>query len=140
MSAYPNRPRALALAVMAAGLAAVALLRLPGLGQDQDPEAVRAKQAIEEALKKDPLNSELWLHLGFACKKLQDVDGSQKAFEKTVELNPKSASAHYMLGLIYEKKKLKEKAIAAWKACLKHATEPQMKEIAEKHLHHLEKQ
>lgn len=104
-----------------------------------DPEVKRAKQALETAIRKDPANSELWLHLGFVEKKLGDVEASQQAFEKTVALNPKSASAYYMLGLIYEKKKLVDQAISAWKACLANATEDQMKEIAQKHLAHLQK-
>ena len=125
-------------------LAGAAVLALTAAWQARsagtaDPEALRAKQAIEAAIAKDPGNSELWLHLGFACKKLDDVEGSQNAFEKAVSLNPRSASAHYMLGLIYEKKKLKEQAIASWKACLANATDDQMKEIARKHLAHLQK-
>lgn len=135
--AYPKRliPAALALLAVAAGV----------FGPDArsqtppDPEVLRAKTVLEEAIKKDPENSELWLHLGFVFKKLGDVDGSQKAFEKSVALNPKNTSAHYMLGLIYEKKKMVEQAIAAWKACLELTKEDTMREIAKKHLAHLQK-
>lgn len=139
MAADNSRWSLFTLAAIAAAAGLAFGLRVASSETPKDPDAIRAKAAIEEAVKKDPANAELWLHLGFAFKKLDDADGAQKAFEKVVELNPKSASAHYMLGLIYEKKKMKEQAIAAWKACLANATEDSMKEIAQKHLGHLQK-
>jgi cytochrome c-type biogenesis protein CcmH/NrfG len=93
--------------------------------------------ALEEAVKRDSANVELYIRLGFTYAKLEKADEAQKAFETVVRLNPKRAIAHYMLGLIYEKKSLTEKAIAAWQACLENASEPHIRETALKHLHHL---
>jgi hypothetical protein len=42
-----------------------------------------------------------------------------------------------MLGLIHEKRKARDKAIAAWEACLANAQEERMREIADKHIRHL---
>ena len=92
---------------------------------------------LELAVKQEPLNVELYVRLGFTYAKLEKADDAQRAFENAVRLDPKKAAAHYMLGLIYEKKGLKEKAIAAWKACLENASEPHARETALKHLHHL---
>ena len=93
--------------------------------------------ALNTALTQDPANIELYIRLGFTYTKLDKADDAQKAFENAVRLDPRRAIAHYMLGLIYEKKGLKEKAIAAWKACLENTTEPRNRETALKHLHHL---
>ena len=100
-------------------------------------ELTKNAAALEEAVKQAPADIELYIRLGFTYTKLEKADDAQKAFENAVRLDPKRAVAHYMLGLIYEKKGLKEKAIAAWKACLENATEPHGRETAIKHLHHL---
>ena len=100
-------------------------------------ELNKTASELELAVKQDPVNVELFIRLGFTYAKLEKADDAQKAFENAVRLNPKKAVAHYMLGLIYEKKGLRDKAIAAWKACLENATEPQTRETALKHLHHL---
>ncbi|OGR42811.1 MAG: hypothetical protein A2X28_10685 [Elusimicrobia bacterium GWA2_56_46] len=93
--------------------------------------------ALEEAVKRNPADIELYIRLGFAYAKLEKADDAQRAFENAVRLDPKKAIAHYMLGLIYEKKGLREKALAAWQACLENAAEPHLRETALKHLHHL---
>jgi cytochrome c-type biogenesis protein CcmH/NrfG len=144
MSAYTDRmcwPR-WAVAAIGTAIVAAGLIGLAGnaVSNSQDSETQRAKTAIEEAIKKDPANSELWLHLGFIEKKLGNVEASQTAFEKCVSLNPKNADAYYMLGLIYEKKKMKDQAIGAWKSCLANTTEERVKEIARKHLSHLQQE
>ena len=93
--------------------------------------------ALNGAIKQDPANVELYIRLGFTYAKLEKADEAQTAFENAVRLDPKRAIAHYMIGLIYEKKGLKEKAIASWTACLENAAEPRLRETALKHLHHL---
>lgn len=100
-------------------------------------ELTKNAAALEEAVKQAPADIELHIRLGFTYTRLEKADDAQKAFENAVRLDPKRAVAHYMLGLIYEKKGLREKAIAAWEACLKNATEPHGRETAIKHLHHL---
>src|SRR5882724_4300958 len=64
----------------------------------------RALAVLEQSVKTDPNNSELWLHLGFAYRKLDKIDQAQSAFEKVTTFDAHSRDALYMLGLIYEKK------------------------------------
>ena len=99
-------------------------------------EAERAKSAIADELLKDPENSELWVHLGHAWRQLKNLEESRRAFEKALALTPKNLRAQFMLALIYEKKELNAKAAAAWKACLD-SPDPHVREVAQKHLHHL---
>ncbi len=105
-------------------------------GKNTD-ELLNVEKVIRDGLDKDPGNSELWLHLGMVNRKLDRVEEAQRAFEQAARLGPKNANTHFMLGLIYEKKKMTDKAIAAWRTCLENTQENQMRKIAEKHLKHL---
>jgi len=100
-------------------------------------ELTKTAAELEEAIKQQPANAELYIKLGFTYTRLERADDAQRAFENAARLAPGKAITHYMLGLIYEKKGLKDKAISAWTACLQTAVEPQMRETARKHLHHL---
>jgi len=121
--------------------AAAAQTPPPGADKDirlQTPAELNATAAgLERDLLLQPNNVDLHVKLGFTYTKLGRADDAQRAFENAVRLDPRKAIAHYMLGLVYEKKGLREKAIAAWKACLDTATEQRLKDTALKHLNNL---
>mgnify|MGYP003605573874 CR=1 FL=1 len=96
--------------------------------------------ALEQQVKASPKDAELYVKLGFAYARLHQADDAQRAFETAVTLDPSKAIAHYMLGLIYEKKGMHEKAVAAWKACLENTQDPRLRETAVRHLHHLSRE
>jgi cytochrome c-type biogenesis protein CcmH/NrfG len=97
----------------------------------------RAVSALQQAVKSDPNNPELWLHLGFAYRKVNDVDQAQSAFEKARALDPRNDDALYMLGLIYEKKHQTKEALKAWQDYLAASTNTAKRNDAEKHIHQL---
>jgi cytochrome c-type biogenesis protein CcmH/NrfG len=97
----------------------------------------RAVSALEQDIKTDPNNPELWLHLGYAYRKTGQLGQAQKAFEKTAAMDPRNRDALYMLGLIYEKKNQPQDALRIWNAYLSAETDPAKREIAQKHIHHL---
>ena len=101
-----------------------------------DPK-MRATMALEQDVKTDPSNAELWLHLGFAYRKDNQNDKAQTAFEKASTLDPHSSDAFYMLGLIYESKHQTEDARKAWQSDMSVETDAAKRAVAEKHLHHL---
>ncbi len=118
------------------------LMGFPALAHAADSASVGAQQeravsALEQDLKTDPNNAELWLHLGFAYRKLNKIDQAQSAFEKVIALAPNNKDASFMLGLIYESKNMKPEAEKAWKSYLAAETDHEKREIAEKHIHHL---
>src|SRR5689334_3271556 len=122
------------------GLVTLLMWGLPVHGLDSaspGTQRERAATAIEEDLKTDPNNAELWLHLGFAYRKLNKIDQAQSAFEKVVALSPNNKDATFMLGLIYESKNMKAEAEKAWKNYMATETDPEKRAIAEKHIHHL---
>ena len=94
-------------------------------------------ESFEARIKADPKDAELNIKLGFIYARLQKADDAQRAFENAVRLAPNRAISYYMLGLIYEKKGMKDKAVEAWKACLANADEQRQRDTAVKHLHHL---
>jgi cytochrome c-type biogenesis protein CcmH/NrfG len=98
-----------------------------------------ARGVLEDALKKHPGNAELHTLLGFVFRKMDRFEEAAASFASATKANPRKAEAHYMLGMLHEKAGRKAEARAAWKACLDAATEPGMKETAQRHLSLLEK-
>ena len=97
----------------------------------------RTVTALEQDVKTDPTNSELWMHLGFACRKADNLDRARQAFEKAASLDSKNQDALFMLGLIYEKMKQPQDALRIWKQYLSVATDPEKRDTAQNHIHHL---
>lgn len=92
---------------------------------------------LERQLQAPPGDAGLYTRLGFVYSRLDQADDAQRAFENAVRLDPKKAPAWYMLGLIYEKKGLKDRALAAWRACLENTADPRARDTAQKHIHQL---
>ncbi len=66
-----------------------------------------------------------------------DIDKVQAAFEKALAANPQNKEALYMLGLIYEKKHQTPAALQTWENYRALETDPEKREIAQKHIHQL---
>ncbi|MCM2266335.1 MAG: tetratricopeptide repeat protein [Elusimicrobiales bacterium] len=111
----------------------------PPPGETPEARAALQQEAaqLEKLVLASPSDPELYTRLGFTYARLRQADDAQRAFENAVRLDPKKAPAWYMLGLIYEKKGLKDKALAAWKACLENAQDARMRDTAARHIHHL---
>lgn len=118
-------------------LAALLLFIIPRSAPAADPQQERAATALEQDVKTDPNNPELWLHLGFAYRKMEKIDQARQAFEKVTALNPHQTDAYYMLGLIYESQHNTAAAQKAWKEYLASETNADKRAVAEKHIHHL---
>jgi len=100
-------------------------------------EQKRVVTVLEQAVKTDGGNSELWVHLGFAYRKSGQMDLSQAAFEKAAQLNPKGTDAFYMLGLIYENKHDNTAAEKAWTSYMANESDASKRRVAEKHIHQI---
>ena len=116
------------------------LITVLGFARSADTQSAlaqkeRATAAIEQAIKTDPNNAELWVHLGFAHHKQGQLDQALEAFEKASQLDPHNQDALYMLGLIYESKGQKQDAIKAWRDYSTVVTDPSKRAVAEKHIH-----
>jgi cytochrome c-type biogenesis protein CcmH/NrfG len=110
---------------------------LAAAGEPVKEQQARATSVLEQAVKADPNNAELWAHLGFAYRKSGQIDQAEGAFSKAAALNPNSSDALYMLGLIYESKHRTQDALQAWKKYLALENDPNKRATAENHIHHL---
>ncbi|MGH9324629.1 MAG: tetratricopeptide repeat protein [Vicinamibacteria bacterium] len=83
------------------------------------------KKAI--ALKADPVHT---LNYAIYAQNSGDVEGAEGGYQKTLELDPKSAMAHYQLGLIAVSKEQNEAAIAHFEKFLELAPNDPQAEAA----------
>jgi len=109
------------------------LLLLRAAPSPEDKE--QAVAVLEQAVKTNPNNSEIWVHLGFAYRKAEKIDQARDAFEKAASLNPQATEAYYMLGLIYESKHDTASATKAWQNYMAAEKDLEKRAIAQKHLH-----
>jgi cytochrome c-type biogenesis protein CcmH/NrfG len=113
----------------------LSLMAIPALAATPDQQSAVA--TLEQNVKANPNNAELWVHLGFAYRKADQLDQAQSAFQKALSLKPKSREALSMLALIYEKKQQKTEALRLWKSYAETETDPHRRDMAEKHIHQL---
>lgn len=78
-----------------------------------------------------------YLKIGHLYMRLNNADQAQAACETVLTLDPKNSKAHFMLGLIFEKKKMNDRAVYHWQQCQQNTTNPQIKQVAQKHLDYL---
>ena len=58
-----------------------------------------AIEKINEMLKQDPENNDMWCSLGVALNELKKYDEAAEKFEKAAELSPQHPSAWYGWGI-----------------------------------------
>ncbi len=102
-------------------------------------EIARVKAEIESLNKQPdkPGSVEKYIKIGKLYSQINDADNAQASFEKALSIDPKNETAHFMLALIFEKKKMIEKAIYHWQRCLEYSANPSIKGIAAKHISYL---
>jgi protein O-GlcNAc transferase len=93
--------------------------------------------ALEQNVKTNPNNSDLWVHLGLAYRDVNDTQKAESAFQKALSLNPRNTNALFMLGLLYEKKNQNQDALRTWQQLISVETDPARKQVAERHIHQL---
>jgi tetratricopeptide (TPR) repeat protein len=83
----------------------------------------------EEAVKTQPTAAN-YLELGAAYYIAHRWDDAVRAFEKTLELDPKQAYAHYYLGILHAAMGQRDKANADLEQVLQHSTSQMLKDQA----------
>lgn len=105
----------------------------------QEVKRIREEIAQTEAKAQQaqPKQASIFIKIGKLYSQINDAEKAQAAFEKALEIEPRNDEAHFMLALIFEKKKMDEKALSHWKLCLESTSNPSLKAIAEKHINYL---
>jgi tetratricopeptide (TPR) repeat protein len=75
------------------------------------PPNDKAVAELEEAVKKDPKNSQAFYQLGKSYQTLKNEEKAVGAYKKAIEIKPDFAEANYELGTIYVRKKDYETAL-----------------------------
>lgn len=94
-------------------------------------------QTETKAYQAQPKQAWLFVKIGRLYSQINDAEKAQLAFEKAIEIDPKNDEAHFMLALIFEKKKMDDKALYHWKLCLENTSNLNFKSIAQKHINYL---
>jgi len=76
--------------------------------------------------------------LGIVASRLGRLEVAQRSLERSLSLDSTSVASYYQLALLYEKKKLKERALDAWRRFLTLSQDEPLKTIAQKHIRFLE--
>jgi Flp pilus assembly protein TadD len=97
----------------------------------------QALEKLRAAVSLDASNVSAHLALGAVALQHQRYDEARNAFEKAVELEPASPTAHYSLAMIYEKFNQLDKARASWERFVALTSEPELREMAQRHLKRL---
>ncbi|HUT37271.1 MAG TPA: tetratricopeptide repeat protein [Planctomycetota bacterium] len=66
----------------------------------EPPPNKEALKKLEEQAKKEEKNADLWTQIASGCLAARRFDDARKAAQKAIELQPKLARAHAILGLI----------------------------------------
>lgn len=74
-------------------------------------DALYAISKLNEAADKDKKNAEIQLALGDAYRKLIDGANATTSYQNAIQLDPKNARAHFMIGRIYETQGYGQEAI-----------------------------
>jgi Flp pilus assembly protein TadD len=77
-----------------------------------------ARRILALAVKSNPQDASLWVHLGVACSQLNDVDQAIAALEHARKLAPRQPETYFDLGLLYWKSGEIGKAKQAYRAGL----------------------
>ena len=77
------------------------------------------------------------LNLGVVYANKKDYDEAMKEIEISISIEEDNIIAHYVLAMLYEKKKNNDKAIVEWGKVLKLNPLEEMKKFAEKHVNRL---
>lgn len=77
----------------------------------QEGNTAKAIQKVEEAKASNPFDSGISFQLGLMYYQADRLDDAQGAFEWSIGIDPNYSNARYFLGLIYDRKGDKQKAI-----------------------------
>ncbi len=101
----------------------------------------RAEEAISmlnQDLRTSQATTETHLGLGVAYLQKGDLSAARLSLEQAISMRPDSVPAHYTLAMLFEKQRDFARAAIEWRKVLQHTDDPDLKDLANKHLQQLE--
>jgi tetratricopeptide (TPR) repeat protein len=93
---------------------------------------------LQLAANLDANNPQMALALGIVATRLGRYDVALRSLEHSEALEANSCASYYELGLLYEEKKMDERAVESWQRFLQLNQDPELRAVAQKHIDHLE--
>ncbi len=93
---------------------------------------------LRQEVDKNPQEPEGHVALGISYLEKGENSLAQDHLQKAAQLDPNTVTASYTLAMLYEKEQELTKAIEEWKKVLALTKDKDLKELARKHIRHLE--
>jgi Flp pilus assembly protein TadD len=93
---------------------------------------------LQIAATLSPENAQVALALGTVAARLGRIDAARRALEQSISLDAGSVASYFQLAMIYESKNMKERALDAWHRFLGLSQDELLKQMAQKHIQHLD--
>jgi tetratricopeptide (TPR) repeat protein len=111
-----------------------------GLAYERLGRLTDAYTELQLANTLDPASAPVAVALGIVASRLERYEAAQRALEQSITLDANSAVSYYQLALIYEHLDQKDRAVDAWHRFAGLTQEESFKQMAQKHIRHLEAQ
>jgi|GEM_PF-2330607 len=110
---------------------------LQGLAYERLGRIPEAYAELQLASALSPLDAQAALALGVVATRLGKLDAAQRALEQSITLEPNSVASYFQLAMIYESKKMNERALDSWHRFVGLSQDDLLKQEAQKHIRHL---
>ena len=98
-----------------------------------------ALSVLREEVTRNPGNADAHLALGVSYIEKGDYASAHGRLKEALSISPESVPAYYTLAMLYEKEKNFSDALQEWKNVLRFSKDKEVRELARKHIRHLEK-
>jgi tetratricopeptide (TPR) repeat protein len=109
-----------------------------GLAYERLGRLEEAYTELQLACNLEAANAQMALALGIVAGRLGRLEQSQRALEQSIAIDANSTASYYQLGLLYEKLGLTQRAADSWHRFRQLTQDPQLRDIAQKHINTLE--
>ena len=109
-----------------------------GLAYERLGRLQEAYSELQLASALDSNSASMFLALGVVAMRLDKTGEALRALERSIVLDANSAASYYHLALIYEKKNQRERALESWHRFLPLTADEELKNVAQRHIQHLE--
>jgi tetratricopeptide (TPR) repeat protein len=109
-----------------------------GLAYERLGRLTESYSELQIASALQPQNAQIALALGLVAVRLGKLEVAQRALEQSISIDAASIASYYQLGFLYESKSMTDRAVDAWHRFVGLTNDATLKQMAEKHLQHLE--
>ena len=110
---------------------------LQGLAYERLGRLQPAYSELQIAATLAPLDAQVALAMGTVAARLGRIDAAQRALELSISIDAASVGSYFQLAMIYESKRLNDRALDAWHRFAGLTQDDLLKQLAQKHIRRL---